>query len=174
MPVKENSEAKTKEKGVDLNMEARMIRYGEDEVILEEGQNSEYMYKIVSGLVTLYTNHKKPGEYAIGVLSAPDTFGEVSLLTDSPSPYAAVSFGETLIMQVSRDEFEDFISNNAKNAMEIMQNLAKKIVILDTHMDMMSTELKELDPGMSNDIIRRKIQSYSVSGIGRDPYRQGK
>ncbi len=157
-----------------FRMEARMRRYGEDELILEEGQSSDYMYKIVSGLVTLYTNHGKPGEYAIGVLSAPETFGEVSLLTDSPSPYAAVSFGETLIMQVGREEFEEFISNNAKNAMEIMQNLAKKIVILDTHMDMMSAEIKDLDPGMSNDIVKRKIQSYSVSGIGKIPGRPAK
>lgn len=150
-------------------MKKKMEVYKEDTVIMREGEINTEMYKLVSGNVALYFRYGEANEYLLGILPQKRFFGEIGFLTKTPSPYTVVTVNEACLMRVSEDEFEEFIRNNARNAIELMQNMAQNILTLNKHIDLIVKELednikKEENKGELIDIRERLLQ-YKTSGI---------
>lgn len=55
--------------------EALIANYAEDQVVLEQGDPSKCLYKVLSGSVGLFLNYGQAEEYLVGVISAPHCFG---------------------------------------------------------------------------------------------------
>ena len=123
--------------------QARILRYQADDVLLREGEESNDMYKILSGRVICYFNYEKKNEIVLGSLKQNNTFGEYSLLTGNPAIYTVVAYSEVLLLRISRSELEKFIALNATNALEIMTNMAKMLNIMKASIGMLSSETVE-------------------------------
>ncbi len=120
--------------------QAKMLRFSADEVILKEGETNTDVYKIISGRAVCYLNQGKEDELVVGGLKEENTFGEYSVLTGEPEIYSVVAFSEVLLLRISRSEFEQFITMNAANSLEIMTNMAKMLKVLKTNIGMISSE----------------------------------
>ncbi len=120
-----------------------------DEVILHEGEVNTEMYKILSGKAAMYMHYGEENEYLIGIISDQRCIGDVSLLTNRPSPYTVVAVSNVMLMRIQDTQFEEFIVNNTKNAVDIMKNMASMIVTLNKDIDLITDELsyyiKELE-----------------------------
>lgn len=143
-----------------------MLRFREDEVILRQGGLEREMYKIISGKAAVYFNFGQPDEYLIGILSEQRCFGELSLLCGKPSVYTAVAFGEVLIFRITEDNFDEFIKQNPKNAIDIMKNLANTIATLSMNLNLLTEDLTAVvsaknDIGKIEDITQR-IRQYAA------------
>lgn len=143
-----------------------MKQYKENEIIITEGEETGYLYKVVSGKVGLYNHYKEKDEYLIGILSDQRYFGEVGFLAGSTSPYTVVAEADCLIMEISHEDFDDFIVRNTKNAIDIMVNLAKTVNTLNHHMDLISQELVfNLEKGKGTPLdIKEKLLAYKRWG----------
>ncbi len=119
---------------------AKMLKFAEDEVILREGETNTEMFKIVAGRALCYFGYGTDDEYLIGTLKEGHTFGEYSLLTGRPGIYTVAAYTDMLLLRIGQDEFTDFISMNASNAVEMMQNLARVISVLKVNIDMLRDE----------------------------------
>ena len=146
--------------------------FSEDEVILREGESCGEMFKIISGNAALYLHYGEENEYFIGVLSEGKCFGEVSLLAGKPSPYTVTAVDNVMVMRVSAEQFEGFIRDNTRNAVDIMKNMASRIVMLNANLDMISEELsdslkksEEIRREPEIEDITRKIKMYQIIGM---------
>lgn len=149
-----------------------MAVFGDNEVMIREGDRSDELFKILSGKAALYLHFGEENEYFIGVLSEGKCFGEVSLLARKPSPYTVVAVGEVMVMRVTSEQFEGFVRDNAKNAVDIMKNMATRIVMLNANLNMLADELSDLAKSsekspqpMNYTDITRKIRMYQITGI---------
>lgn len=149
-----------------------MSIFRDNEVMLREGDTTDEMFKILSGKAALYLNFGKENEYFIGVLSEGKCFGEVSLLAGKPSPYTVVAVGEVMAMRVTSEQFEGFVHDNTKNAVDIMKNMALRIVMLNANLNLLADELSnnsketekpEQAPNYTD--ITRKIRMYQIAGL---------
>ena len=120
--------------------QAKMLRFSADEILLREGELNTDMYKIISGRAVCYLNHGQENELVVGGLKEGNTFGEYSLLTGEPEIYSVVAFSEVLLLRISRSEFENFITMNAANSIEIMTNMSKMLKVLKTNIGIISSE----------------------------------
>lgn len=123
---------------------AAVTKYQNDEIILHQGSTDKCLYKIISGRVALYTGYGQPDEYLVGILSAPNCFGEMTVLAEQPSYYTVVALETTLVLQVSEENFDAFIQNNYQNAITIMKTMAKNLSMMNMNIKMLTEELTEL------------------------------
>lgn len=120
---------------------AKFIQVSADTVIIREGEINTEMYKIISGRAICHINHGTDDEYLLGSLNEQKTFGEYSLLTDSPEIYTVTAYSDMLLLKISRSDFEDFIQMSAANSVNIMQNMAAMMKMMKVNINMLSGEL---------------------------------
>lgn len=118
-------------------------KFAEDEVIIREGEKYDEMYKLLSGRAAIYLHYGEESEYLLGIVSSQKCFGEVSLFSSKPSPYTVVALSDTMVMRITKEQFESFIVENPRNVIDIMTNMANRIIMLNTNLDMISDELAE-------------------------------
>ena len=135
----------------------------------------------MSGKVALYINYGKENEYFVGIAGEQKCIGEVSLFSGKPSPHTAVALTDVMIMQITPDQLEGFIVKNTHNAMDIMNNMAKSIMMLSSNINLMTEEfanlisrIKELEKSDEsnpeiNDITK-KAEEYKMSVLTSGSY----
>ena len=137
-----------------------MVRFTEDQVILQQGSTEKVLYKIIHGKAIVYLNYGQEDEYIVGILSEQRCFGEFTILCGKPSIYTVVAYSDVLLLRIPEADFDDFIRNNSGNAIDIMRNLANTLVTLSFNMNLILEELeqaKKIEPEKYKDITR-KIQ----------------
>ena len=102
---------------------AAMLKFHADDIIMKESEIYEEMYKIISGSVAVYIRYGEKEEHLIGIYSKPKCFGEPNVLSSQPSIYTAVAYDDVLLMRITKDSLEEFIRNNPRNAIDIMENM---------------------------------------------------
>ncbi|MGN0596307.1 MAG: Crp/Fnr family transcriptional regulator [Ruminiclostridium sp.] len=148
-----------------MNEKPSIQLYKEDDVLIRQGESCGEMYKLLSGNAALYLHYGEENEYFVGVIGQQKCFGEVALLTGKPSPYTVVALSDVMVLKISAEDFESFIVNNPRNAVDIMKDLANRIVMLNTNIDMVSAELAEkLKDSMTAEDITEKIRMYKITG----------
>ena len=146
---------------------SRMQKFPEDSVIIREGEVRNEMYKIVSGKVAVYIKYGEKNEYLLGILSEQQCFGELGILCHQPSIYTVVAVYDVLVMRISANDFDSFLLNNNKNAVDIIRNLSWCVTNLKGNLDLV---LEELSNGNETEQrsarqIKEKIDQYVWSDL---------
>lgn len=146
---------------------SRMQRFPEDSVIIREGEVKNEMYKIVSGKAAVYINYGEKNEYLLGILSEQQCFGELGILCHQPSVYTVVAVYDVLVMRICGNEFETFLLNNNKNAIDIIRNLSWCVTNLKGNLELVVEELTNGNESeqMNARQIRDKIYQYTISDL---------
>ena len=117
-----------------------MIKVLENEIIIKAGEKNSLLYKVVAGSFAIYMNYGEDNEYLIGVLGKGKCFGEVGFLAEQESPYTIVANEDSVILDVDKVHFQDFIVNNPKNAIDIMTSMSKMVSLLQKHIELILNE----------------------------------
>lgn len=144
-----------------------MKRFYEDEIIMREGHTYDEMYKIVSGSVAVYIRYGEREEHLIGIYSKPKCFGEINVLSDQPGIYTVVAYGEVLLMRITKDSLEEFIRNNPRNAIDIMQNMAHTYTLMQKNIGLLLDDIydKQDVNRKRTQEMKNKIMQYSINGM---------
>jgi cAMP-binding proteins - catabolite gene activator and regulatory subunit of cAMP-dependent protein kinases len=139
-------------------------------VILKEGEVSRDIIKIVKGNAEVYVGYGTDRETIVGIIGEQSCFGEFGLLLGQPSIITVVAYSDVLIMRISEDEMDDFISRNHKNIMDIMRSMAKSMLSMRAQVTMLLSELEsgkkptEIDLREKRLLARRAIREYALHG----------
>ena len=128
-----------------------MKRYLAGDIVFKEKEIHPYMYKVLKGSVALYVNHEKEHENVLGILEENRFFGEISMLTGRPQVYTAVALNDVLLMRVSEEQLESFLSENRGNTLGIMKSMAKIIVTQSLDISMLMEDLNEILKDLPDD-----------------------
>lgn len=142
-------------------------QYKEGQTVLREGDKNSTLYKIVSGKVEVYVGYGTKHETIIGILSDGAYFGEIGAFTDSDSIYSIVTYSDCLIMEIGKNELEEYAKLNYRDLLAILSNMANSMVNLKTNIDLLSEDLSNLmeDRKNSNNTaeIKDRIRSSDVT-----------
>ena len=98
-------------------------RYQKDEVILNEGDRDEHLYKIFSGWVELYIHYGKVNQCKIGTLTASQYFGQGTILSGEPSSYTAVAGADISLLMIPKNNFAEYVKSDPNHAIQIMKSM---------------------------------------------------
>ncbi len=149
---------------------SKMVKFPQDAVILKEGEESREMYKIIKGHAEIYTGYGTSLENLIGIIGEQSCFGEFGILLKKPSIYTVIAYSDILALRITESDLNDFISDNHKNIIDIMRNMAGSLLTMRMQVDLL---LKELSSGkvMTDDEIkdamrnaRQAMRQYAICG----------
>lgn len=150
-----------------MEEKANMELFHDDEIILQEGRVYHEMFKIVSGSVAVYTRYGEKDEHLLGIYSKPRCFGEINVFASQPSIHTVVAYDEVLLLRITKDSLEDFIRNNPKNAVDIMQNMVQTFGLMQKNIDLLLDDIYEkqdLNQKRTAEL-KEKIRQYSMCGL---------
>lgn len=141
----------------------RMQTFHADDMILKEGEVSDSMFKILSGSVAVFNRYGEKDEHLIGIYSKGRCFGELNVFSDLPCIYTAVAYNDVLVMRVTGDSLEEFIATNARNVIDIMQNMAHTVRMMQKNIEFLIDDFsqKEDEEQKKKDEVRSKIMQYT-------------
>jgi CRP-like cAMP-binding protein len=147
-----------------MENQAKIMKFPQDSIILQEGEVNLDMYKILKGNAELYTGYGTDKELLLGIIGPSSCFGELGLLLHAPSIYTVVAFSDVYAMRVTEGEMGDFVQQNHKNIIEIMRNMANTMMVMQKQIDMMIEEL--IETGKQNETVikeaERNVRGYAV------------
>ena len=71
-------------------------------------------------------------------------------------------------MRITKDSLEEFIANNPKNAIDIMQNMVHTNMLMQKNIGLLLNDIYEKQDinKRRTEEIKKKIMQYSISGFG--------
>ena len=117
---------------------------------------------ILSGSFACYMNYGSENEFLIGILTKGKCFGEIGFLAEEPSPYTYVANEDALVMEVKKKDFQSFVAQNPKNAVDIMMSMSKQVNLLQRHLGMVLGEM-DMDAEKKKaltDNLKEKVKMY--------------
>lgn len=91
-------------------------------VIFEEGDFPDALYMIVEGKIRLTRENEE-----VMVAGGKDSFGTWALFDEEPMVATATTLEECLLLRIDKEEFFDFLADNANITQSIMKTLVKRM-----------------------------------------------
>ena len=121
----------------------KIISFRADDYVLREGENSEVMFKILRGNAEVYLSYGTENETLLGILGKGACFGEFGLLLHEKAPYTVKAYSDLILYCVTEDKIDEFIRENHVNILQIMKSMAGTMMLMQSHINQLSTELDE-------------------------------
>ena len=109
--------------------------FEEQEIIFEEDSIGNSMMIITSGEVRISQKACSDSEEALVILKKGDVFGEMALLEDLPRSATTIAHTSVISLEISRDDFLNYIHKNSENGVKILLKLSR----------ILSSRLRETD-----------------------------
>jgi CRP-like cAMP-binding protein len=106
---------------------ARETNPQQGDILFEQGDDSDGLYLIVSGLVRIYLTTEDGREVTISLLEDGEVIGEMSLLDGLSRSAGAAALIETRLIFIPRAPFLDLIENRGKLARQIILTLCERL-----------------------------------------------
>ncbi|MGQ9706996.1 MAG: Crp/Fnr family transcriptional regulator [bacterium] len=100
--------------------------YKDGEVICKEGDPGDKMFIIHEGQVKI-TKRVANKETTLAVLKEGEFFGEMAIIDNEPRSASAIAQGETKLIELDSDIFEEQIRNNPKIIMQILKKMSQRL-----------------------------------------------
>jgi anti-sigma regulatory factor (Ser/Thr protein kinase) len=114
--------------------------FRDGEFIFREGEESDFLYYLVSGKVHVYSKGK-----LVSVLTPDDIFlGEMSFLLSNKRSATVVSKGKSVLIKISKIDFVNLIKQSPHYGIFLARLLAQRLVRLNYRTAMLNTEYLKL------------------------------
>ena len=100
-----------------------VFNYGKDENIYKEGQNSNYIFLILKGIVKCHKLDEKGKELITALHKEDDLFGYTSFTQNIPYQETATTISDTDLVGLSKNELTNILNTNHKLTLELIQLL---------------------------------------------------
>ena len=147
------------------NSKSSILAFPSEEVVLREGEESNVMYKILSGNAEVYLGYGTENESLLGLLGKGSCFGEFGLLLHEKSPYTVIAYSDLVLYKVTEDKVGEFIRENHVNILNMMRSMAKTMLLMQSHITQLTQELDQRNKvndriiNRNKDMLKRYIYS---------------
>lgn len=104
-----------------------ILTYKKHDVIYEEGQNSNFIYLILEGVVKCHKLDEQGKELTTALHKEDDLFGYTSFTQNIPYQETATAIKEVEIVSLSKNELENVLNKNHKVTLELIQLLTDNL-----------------------------------------------
>ena len=110
-----------------LNERIEVVRYAKNEIIHNDGDESEYVWMLLSGKVRIYKEGIGQRSQIIRLLKPYDIFGYRACTVNEPYNSSASAFEDCTIYRLKREFFNALIQSNGTFCYHVMLMMAKDL-----------------------------------------------
>jgi CRP-like cAMP-binding protein/small-conductance mechanosensitive channel len=123
-----------------LSESAKAAPFVQGEVVTRQGAKANWLYVLMSGEVEVRVKSTDGEERRVAVMSAPDFFGEMALMTGAPREATVIALTDVECLRVDKDDFRKVLEQRPELANEISVLLAQRRVELDAARENLDAE----------------------------------
>ncbi len=106
-------------------------KYSKNEILFYRGDESKYLYLLVSGVVKLYKHDHKDNEIIIHNINAPSFIAEIANYEENPFPANCSFETESEVILIDYEKFRDNFLHKKEISTLFIKSLSKKIKYLE-------------------------------------------
>lgn len=110
---------------------AQEHKISKDHIVFYEGDESKYLYLLVSGVIKLYKTSSNHKEIVLKYFHENELIGEVANFEGIPYPATAKAYSDVEVMKIDFEKLKEIIFLNPNLAFNIQTSLIKKIKNLE-------------------------------------------
>ena len=95
---------------------AEIHYFGRGEIILDEDDETGYLFIILDGKASLSGTNNDGDKVSVGVLEVGDFFGEIALFTSNSSSFKVMAITDITVITISPPKVHELVENNSKFA----------------------------------------------------------
>lgn len=100
-----------------------LFGFKQGDIIYSEGQNSNYIFLIITGVVKCYKLDEQGKELTTALHKADDLFGYTSFMQNIPYQESSTAIMDTELVGISKDQLKQVLDKNHKITLELIQLL---------------------------------------------------
>ena len=108
----------------------KTFEFEQDEVIYNEGQNSNYIYLIIKGVVKCFKFDEQGKELTMALYKEDDLFGYTSFTQNLPYQETATAIKKTTLVGISKDQLKFILDSNHTLTFELIQLLTDDLLVV--------------------------------------------
>jgi CRP/FNR family cyclic AMP-dependent transcriptional regulator len=97
------------------------------DILLVEGEWSDYLYFVISGMVKVYKTASNGKEQILRIACAGDSVNDVSTFDHRPSVASMIAISEVTLYALSRNDLAIIMQESSQFCMNIIQSLASRV-----------------------------------------------
>jgi CRP-like cAMP-binding protein len=114
---------------------ARELGLANGATLFDQGDESDGLYVIVSGIVRIYLTADDSREATINLLEDGEIIGEMALLDGLPRSAGAAALTDVKLIFIPREPFLDLLDNSRKLARQIILTLCERLRAANAQVD---------------------------------------
>lgn len=114
----------------ELNRIARLsqiVEFNKGDVICQQGSPADAFYALISGRVQSFTLNMMSQKEEIDLILRGMHFGIISTLTGENHTHTYEAINDSVVMRISKDDFDKLLKSTPKMAISLSQNLSQRI-----------------------------------------------
>lgn len=135
----------------------RVISFKKGAVIFRQGDREKSLYKILAGAVGIYSDYGGDHEMCLSLLQKDQCFGGMSILEDCPRSATAIAEEDVSLASYPEHLMVSFVYQNPAFALELMQNLSRRLRNSTVELETMHQMLFQLT---QRKVVAQKTQEY--------------
>jgi CheY-like chemotaxis protein len=148
------------------------FNYAQGDIVYREGQNSNYIFLILKGVVKCYKLDEQGKELTTALHKEDDLFGYTSFIQNIPYQETSTAIKDVELVGISKDQLKHVLDNNHKITLELIQLLTDDLEgVKDQLLQMAFTILKfaeKLNVKPEDPIKISRNDLASVAGIATE------
>ena len=101
--------------------------YPKNSVVINEGDNSDSLYIILSGKVKVYLSDENGKEIIIGIQQPGDYFGELALIDEEPRAASIMTLEKSSFSVISKSSFHQYLLSHPDAALMLLRDLVQRL-----------------------------------------------
>lgn len=101
--------------------------YPKNTVIINEGDQANAMYLVVTGKVRVYVSDESGKEFILNTMGPGDYFGELALLDDEVRSASVITTEKSTFSIIYKDDFSKVILSHPNIALVLLKNLSNTV-----------------------------------------------
>lgn len=99
----------------------------EEEIFLSEGDESDFLYFLISGVVKVYKTSASGKEQILHIATHGESLNDVSTFDGGPNAASMLAMTPVLLYTIKKDDMKTIISGHPKVAMNTIKALANRV-----------------------------------------------
>jgi CRP-like cAMP-binding protein len=113
----------------------REVTLAPDEVLFEQGEESDGLYIVINGIVRIYLTADDGREATISLLEDGEMIGEIALLDGLPRSAGAAALTETRLVFIPHKPFCELLDSSTKLSRQVMLMLCERLRAANKQVD---------------------------------------
>lgn len=101
--------------------------FSKNTIIINEGDESDSLYVILSGTVKIFLSDEEGKEIILNTQGPNEYFGELALIDDAPRSASVMTLDDCKVSIILKRDFEEYISKNPEICFRLIRGLTKRL-----------------------------------------------